>query len=184
MTPKLPAGHMARGRFLTAAERRNRIVLDSVAAKRLFPQQDSVGRELTLGDQTFSVVGVLAPGKSVDANDADMMVIVPISSTFSADPSPTRLDEIWMIVDPTQLDTTREEVVNILGRNHPEKDFEVEAPTVAPPSVQRNVDRNLILYFVLGLVCTGLALLAFAAVMIAMVVWRVRARGRHAAAMD
>jgi putative ABC transport system permease protein len=75
------------GRFFSAREQRNAaqvIVLGSVAAQKLFDTVDAVGRDVTLWNQTFRVVGVLtstsflvAPASRAEQFDA---VYVPFTT--------------------------------------------------------------------------------------------------------
>jgi len=74
------------GRFITQDDVDSRAavaVLGSDTAAQLFDTQDPVGQSITVGSQTFTIVGELASaGSSMMSNDDDMVVIP--STTFAA----------------------------------------------------------------------------------------------------
>ncbi len=77
---------MERGRFITAADDANRrdcAVLGSKAAKTLFPTQDPVGQSVSIGSDSFTIVGV---AKHLSASgpkprEADNHVYIPLNTS-------------------------------------------------------------------------------------------------------
>ena len=83
--PEVFVRPVSRGEFLRRSDvdtRRRVVVLGSSAAEQLFPQQDPVGRQLTIAGVRFRVVGVTAKtgAGSLAGADPDLTVYIPITS--------------------------------------------------------------------------------------------------------
>lgn len=75
----------ATGRFLTHSdlnEWKRTIVLGKTVAEVLFGSSQAVGEEVKIGDQRFTVVGVMEPKGEVYGNDYDEMMFIPLTTTL------------------------------------------------------------------------------------------------------
>ncbi|MGD9850407.1 MAG: ABC transporter permease [Nitrospirales bacterium] len=75
----------ATGRFLTRSdlnEWKRTIVLGKTVAEVLFGSSQAVGEEVKIGDQRFTVVGVMEPKGEVYGNDYDEMMFIPLTTTL------------------------------------------------------------------------------------------------------
>lgn len=80
---------MKAGRFLEAADSEAAstvMVLDEKLAEKLFPETDPIGRSVTIGPQTLTVVGVVTQPRSGRSGDVTRDVYVPRES-FTEQPS-------------------------------------------------------------------------------------------------
>ncbi len=83
--PEVFVRPVARGEFLRRSDvdtRRRVVVLGSSAAAQLFPDQDPLGRQLTIAGVRFRVVGVTAKtgAGSLAGADPDLTVYIPITA--------------------------------------------------------------------------------------------------------
>ena len=83
--PEVFVRPVSRGEFLRRSDvdtRRRVVVLGSSAAEQLFPQQDPVGRQLTIAGVRFRVVGTTAKtgAGSFAGADPDLTVYIPITA--------------------------------------------------------------------------------------------------------
>ena len=139
------------GRFLTDRDQRERAnvcVLSSEVAKRLFPFESSLGNEVKLGGYYFDVVGVLAPRTRYGeerirpSEGGAGEVFVPLStgrawfggltvrnSAGSREMEQVELHELVLKVDaPENVPMVAAAAREMLTRNHPNGDFDVEVP--------------------------------------------------------
>ncbi len=75
----------ATGRFLNRSdlnEWKRTIVLGKTVAEVLFGSSPAVGEEVKIGDQRFTVVGVMEPKGEVYGNDYDEMMFIPLTTTL------------------------------------------------------------------------------------------------------
>lgn len=143
---------VAEGRFLTAAdgeEERNYCVLSAENAADLFPLGNPVGREMMIGDEFYTVVGVLKPrassagvGGSYAAEDFSRDVYIPIETFWRrigdmiivTKPGSFQRDIVEVtqvtleIEDRDQVLPTRDIVINTIEPYHTLEDFRVTAP--------------------------------------------------------
>jgi putative ABC transport system permease protein len=173
--PKMGNARIDRGRFLTDADlqsRRNAVVLDTAAARILLPQQDCIGHQIQLAGQPFVIVGELASGNDPGAGRANPRVFVPIGTALGGDGRrDTRIDEIWMEVDETALDATRQVVEAILRKYHADDEFVVKIAAIRqhrpPPGALAKP--YLLLFF--GAFCVLGFLVVLAGGTVGLVVW-------------
>ena len=74
---------MAQGRFFNEYEvqrRRNVIVLGAAPAETLFPTTDPVGKQIRVGPEEFTVLGVLSKRPSLLGGNPDEFAVIPIST--------------------------------------------------------------------------------------------------------
>ena len=74
---------MAQGRFFNEYEvqrRRNVIVLGAAPAESLFPNTDPVGKQIRVGPEEFTVLGVLSKRPSLLGGNPDEFAVIPIST--------------------------------------------------------------------------------------------------------
>jgi putative ABC transport system permease protein len=164
------------GRFFTNDENfhlRNRAVLGSAVAKKLFPYSNPIGQSISLGRNLdkYTVVGVLSERKSVGggssgqtAEDFNKDVYIPLetckrwygetfvdrqSGSWSAER--VELHQITLTVD--NLDHVRptgESIKDYLDKQHPRKDWEVNVPLDRLEAAEREKDRFLTLLVIIG----------------------------------
>ncbi|MCA9263544.1 MAG: ABC transporter permease [Planctomycetales bacterium] len=150
---KVKALAMMRGRFLTGPDvhrTTNVAVLGAGAARRLFSYQDPVGRSVLLGEQAYSVIGVLdaqdsgsaRPG-AVGQQDFNNDILIPITAaqrrfgelqmivrSGGQDFERTQLSEITLTVaDENIVSQTAAMARVLLEDSHPRADdFEIQVP--------------------------------------------------------
>lgn len=112
---------LSNGRFITDTENagaRNVIVLGADAATSLFPNEDPIGKRVTLGNQPYSVVGVMAKqGKFLGLFSQDNQVMIPIS-TFKKYFGLRRGIRINVkIVNPQMIEEAKDEITFILRKS-------------------------------------------------------------------
>jgi putative ABC transport system permease protein len=152
-----------RGRFITdsdAAAHARVAVLGSEVVSLLFPNEDSLGKILRIGDVPFTVVGTLAPrGVGPGGGSLDDLIIIPVTT------SKTRLfnrDFLTMAIaqlrDPTQSDAGVKQISELLRRRHKIANLALDDFTVTnPKAVMAQVTR---LTSTLGAILKGVAILA------------------------
>ena len=77
--------HAARGRFLRSDDVetwKRSTVLGKTIAEVLYGSESAVGKQLKIGDQRFTVVGVMEPKGEVYGQDRDEMVFIPITTAL------------------------------------------------------------------------------------------------------
>ena len=77
---------VARGRFITAQDQqaaRTVVVIGPDLRDKLFPNGGAIGSSLRIRDQSFSVVGVLAPKGAVFGSNQDENAYIPLSTMVS-----------------------------------------------------------------------------------------------------
>jgi putative ABC transport system permease protein len=90
------------GRFLTAADQRYpTVVLGAVAARRLGMTAGGGGRQVWIGDQLFTVVGVLDPLTLAPELDRAALISLPAArSLFGTKPQPS---QVYVRTDPARV---------------------------------------------------------------------------------
>jgi ABC-type antimicrobial peptide transport system permease subunit len=178
-TPRMVNCRIARGRFLTDADlerRANVVVLGAAIAGAVFPQDNCIGKEVTLGDGPFQVVGVMTAGNTSAPSGFDQQVFVPFGTISQIDPQRyDAIDEIWMIVDRKHTDATRDVVESILSRSHSQQEFSIVIEVVPRPRSSRGVDLTRFLIVFFGGACLLFFLIAAVGVT-ALVVWRIKSQ--------
>ncbi len=77
---------IAKGRFIMAADERaarNVVVIGPDLSKKLFPSTESIGKKLRIKDQSFQIIGVMAPKGAVFGNNQDENAYIPLSTMVS-----------------------------------------------------------------------------------------------------
>ena len=75
----------ARGRFLLnedIAEWKRTVALGEEVAERLFGSESAIGKEVNIGDQRFTVVGVMEPKGTIYGSNYDEMIFIPITTAL------------------------------------------------------------------------------------------------------
>jgi len=107
-----------RGRFLTASDVQHSskvCVLGAETAETLFPHTDPLGKEIRLGPEQFSVVGILQKRGSMFGQSRDSLVGIPITALLKY--FPYDMETIQFIATPKNHGTiteTIEDITNIL----------------------------------------------------------------------
>lgn len=122
------------GRFLEAADTETAstvIVLDEKLAEKLFVETDPIGRSVSIGQQTWTVIGVVTQPRSRRNSDLTKDAYLP-REAFSAQPSeateesPESLDRIRVRVDSLdQVDNVQVALEAIINKRHPNLTFMV-----------------------------------------------------------
>ena len=95
------------GRWFTQTEDDNRasvVILGHDAADELFPAGDAIGKEVNVGGELFTVVGVIVKRKAVfsaGSNPADNVALFPFGTFHKMHPE---LKQIWISVKATSHD--------------------------------------------------------------------------------
>lgn len=109
-----------RGRFLTESDIAHRTkvcVLGSELDEILFPHMNALGKEIRIGPEKFTVVGVLQKRGSMFGQSQDNWVGIPITTLMKY--FPYRLERIEIIALPKKhgyLQETTEQIINLLRR--------------------------------------------------------------------
>lgn len=107
-----------KGRFITetdVAHRTKVCVLGSELAETLFPHTQPLGKEIRIGPEKFTVVGVLKKRGSMFGMSRDNFVGIPITTLMKY--FPYDLENLEIIITPKKhgyLPETIEEIINIL----------------------------------------------------------------------
>ena len=110
------------GRFITEAEvaRSARVcVLGSELADALFPMTDPIGKDIRVGPEAFTVVGVLAKRGQIFGQSQDNFVGLPVTTLmkyFSYDKD--SLEIIAAPREPEELSETIEKIAGVLRQRH------------------------------------------------------------------
>lgn len=108
------------GRFISESDVTHRAkvcVLGSELNDTLFPHTNAVGKEIRVGPEKFSVVGVLEKRGSIFGQSRDNFIGIPITTLMKY--FPYDLENLEIIAIPTKhgyLDETTEEIINVLRR--------------------------------------------------------------------
>jgi len=108
------------GRFLTESDITHRTkvcVLGSELAETLFPHTNALGKDIRLGPEKFTVVGVLQERGSIFGQSQDNFVGIPITTLMKY--YPYRLRDIEITVVPKKheyLQETIEQIINVLRK--------------------------------------------------------------------
>ncbi|MBC7349201.1 MAG: ABC transporter permease [Candidatus Aminicenantes bacterium] len=106
------------GRGFTAAEIRHKArvcLLGSEVAEALFPHSNPVGKDIRIGGESFSVIGVLSKRGQMFGQSQDNIVIIPYSSLMKYFPYDLSSLQLTMTPrDPTKVEETIEQVTNLL----------------------------------------------------------------------
>ena len=153
------------GRLISATDvsfGRSVMVLGTVAAAKLFPGQDPIGKTVRVGSQEFEVVGIQSRrGKLLDENlDNRIFVPLPLVTGVLLGGGPNTVHLDLVVQDAGQIETTMDTISTLLRRQHQlpasyADDFSVEDQASIVKEGQRATTTFRILTFALG----GIALL-------------------------
>jgi putative ABC transport system permease protein len=105
---------------LDIEERRRVLFLGNDLAKLLFADEDPIGKQVLVGESSFTVIGIMqekTQNSSYSSRDKDRAFIP--ASTFSTIFGTDRINNIiYNVYDPTTSDLVREEVRAAMGRKH------------------------------------------------------------------
>ncbi len=111
---------VAQGRFLTPGEvdgGRPVCVIGSEVATNLFQRESPLGRRLTIGQQTFEVVGVLdKQGSFLGMISLDNQVIIPLQQFAAGFRSRPEYEFQIKVKDLAQLEEAKEEVRSVMRK--------------------------------------------------------------------
>ena len=161
--PRISRTDMAQGRFFTDIEAHNGAnvcVIGFDVADALFPNESPLGKQITVQNQRYTVVGVVArQGSFLGLFSLDSQVVMPLQAFARSFPLRWANPAIRVQVDETRMQDAKDElrgVMRSIRRLSPEKkdDFEINSQQVVREQIDP-IKRNI---FVAGLVVTGLAL--------------------------
>ncbi len=177
---------MASGRFLTASDIQTRapdVVLGQTVVNSLFSGQNPVGRDVTIGNQSFHVVGTFRARGFSGPYDQDDLVVTPITTAWTAllTTQKTPIDQVLIrAASPKGAAATAREATSTLLKRHTvvnpaQADFTVQIQQrLAAPGLRTAAGLKR------ALELTGLALLLAGAIHLALVA-RVRRSFGHVA---
>ncbi|KWW97582.1 permease [Carbonactinospora thermoautotrophica] len=123
---------VARGRYLTAADvatRRRVAVLGSVVAQRLFPDEDPVGRQVSIAGVRFRVIGVLAEKGTAFGVSVDEDTHIPLTTAqrlFGVD----RVDALAVKAPSTEsIEELQASLIDALKAKYPGEEFSAVTQT-------------------------------------------------------
>ncbi len=123
---------VARGRYLTSADvatRRRVAVLGSAVARRLFPDEDPVGRQVSIAGVRFRVIGVLAEKGSAFGVSVDEDTHIPVTTAqrlFGVD----RVDALAVKAPSTEdIEDLQARLVAALEDKYPGEEFSAVTQT-------------------------------------------------------
>ena len=171
---------MAMGRFLIDGEDqmdegddkrlRTVVVLGSRVAEELFPFEEILGQNIVLNKEQYTVIGVLkermasSSSSSQSAVDPNRDVYIPIKTCRarfgerviirqggSRTGEQVELHQITLTVsDIDKVKSTGDVVRNLLERNHPKKEWEVQVPLDRLEAAERERNRFLVLLAIIA----------------------------------
>ncbi len=116
--------NLDQGRLLTEVDnssRRNVVVVGSDIVKRLFPNQDPIGKTVTVGSENFEVVGTLGPRKAFPGdNGADRTVKIPYLTFKKMYPN-EKENFILATAVEGRMDQAKDEATAVLRRHRRDK---------------------------------------------------------------
>lgn len=122
---------MSRGQFLPLGEWRRGmavVVLGTIVARELFPEQDPVGQVVRIDDARARVIGVLAPTGTQLGLDLDETVIMPVARAMRLF---NRRSLFRLLIDVRvhgDLDAVGTKVKAVLKERHREEDVTILTP--------------------------------------------------------
>jgi putative ABC transport system permease protein len=110
----------ARGRFFTEAENMDRsdvVLIGSDIAKALFPDEESLGKSVSVDGDNFTVIGVLEPrkGNLLKGESADKEVLIPYRTYQKHHPEDND-NFIGAVAYPGQMAEAEDEIRGVLRR--------------------------------------------------------------------
>lgn len=139
---------IATGRFINTADNSANsggsvIVLGATVANELFSGQSALGRNVTINQHAFKVIGVFAPRGSSGTFNQDDLVVMPIETLWSyVLPSPKIEQVLIQASSPSSTEQVKSQVTNLLLRSHhitdpAQADFQVQTQQDLLASAER-----------------------------------------------
>ena len=111
---------IAQGRFISPAESdggRPVCVVGAGVATNLFQREPPLGKQITVGQQPFEVIGVLEKQGGMFGTQLDNQVIIPLAALYGEFRNTRDVDQIQVKVkDTSDLDEAREELRSVFRR--------------------------------------------------------------------
>lgn len=170
---------MLRGRwFSDRDEGNNVVVLADGTAKRLFPSEDPIGKEIWVESDVYTVIGQTKPrdasaaiGGSLDAREYTYDSYIPLSTFrsrvgdmimtrtgegFSFKGEIVELTQITLsVADIAQVDATAAVIKTLLKKYHSQEDYAV----IVPKDLLRQAERTKAMFNSLLVIIAGISLL-------------------------
>jgi putative ABC transport system permease protein len=173
-----------RGRLISTADvtfGRDVMVLGLVAARRLFPGQDPIGRRVRVANLEFEVVGIQARRGKLGDEDLDNRIFVPmpvVLRSMLGGPNVVHVDAL--IRSEREIEPAIDAIITLLRRQHKladsaPADFSAEDQASIVKEAQRATTTFRVLTFALG----GIALLVGGIGIMNMMLVSVRERTRE-----
>lgn len=114
--------HPVQGRFLTQSdvdEWKRVVVLGKEVAAILFGSESPLGQEVKIGEQRFTVVGVMEPKGTLYGTNYDEMVIIPVTTGMRRFQGDDKLRSIILRVPQREImDEVAQRVLSLLIQRH------------------------------------------------------------------
>lgn len=113
-------------------KRSKKAVMGPKIAEKLFGSPDkSIGKDITVENTSFEVIGVLEPkgGGGLGGPDFDSFVYVPYTATFSINPKKEFFTITVKVQNEGVVESVKEEINKVLSRRYDEDDFSVVEQT-------------------------------------------------------
>jgi putative ABC transport system permease protein len=133
----LPLFSVATGRYISQWDEdhaRNVVVIGNAIADALFPHSDPLGKVVRLNGKPYEVIGVFEKDPGLFGGfGVDQFACIPLSNFHKNYPD---IRDVWIIFtvrDDADMDTTRDQVVELMRRrrhvpHNAENDFDVADP--------------------------------------------------------
>jgi putative ABC transport system permease protein len=127
--PRTVGAELADGRYFgRAGSGLPQVVLGATAASRLGITRVVPGLQVLIGDQLFTVVGILEPSELVAELDSRALIGVPVAERLFDDE--LELSDLYVRTDPGMIDQVRELIPRTADPENPEE-VEVSRPSDA-----------------------------------------------------
>lgn len=164
--------HVSDGVFLSDSDldrKRKVVVLGATPVRKIFKDEDPIGKMVRLQNNFYEVIGVLQEkGLTESGYDPDDRVLIPLTTSMARLTRETHLHSIKVVtLDASQVPATMEAVKNILRRNHnlstlSEDDFRFVTPEGIMEWVTESaqaMNRMLILISTVSLLVGGVVIM-------------------------
>lgn len=164
--------HVADGVFLSDADldrKRKVVVLGATPVRKLFKNEDPIGKMVRLQNNFYEVIGLLQEkGLTESGYDPDDRALIPLTTSMARLTRETHLHSIKVVtLDASQVPETMEAVKHVLRRNHnlsilSEDDFRFVTPEGIMEWVTESaqaMNRMLILISTVSLLVGGVVIM-------------------------
>jgi putative ABC transport system permease protein len=170
---------VAEGRFITSMDVKSYkqvCALGAEVKRQIFSHKNAVGKDVKIGDQWFTVVGVMedktlpgAEASAISIRDINKDVYVPLSTANkrlgvlsvrstggSREMTNIEVDEVYAkIKTPSLVVDAAASITNVLERSHPDKDYEI----IVPLELLRQAERTTRIFKIVMGAIAGISLL-------------------------